>query len=111
MVLFGLILVVFSIVLIASSNRAARQADVCEYVWRRCSAQSIGLAHLAQTVFDKTSIETVTVCYSPETEVFTICQEPGCNDWSIELNRRNSFEENCLIAERFVANARKLNKE
>lgn len=103
MILAGILIIVFSILLI----RNAQKREKREYVWRNCSARAISLAYQAQVCFTRYQWQTVYVCYSEENHTFWVEREPSYDSvtWGIKLNRKDSFEKHCVDIESFILTA------
>ncbi len=103
MILAGILIIIFSIVLIKN----ARKREKREYVWRKCSERALSLAYQAQVCFARRQWQSVYVCYSEETQTFWVEREPNGDSvsWAIKLNRRDSFEKHCVDVERFILTA------
>lgn len=114
MIIAGIVIIAFSIMLIKANSRREREFDrrLVGNPWQRCSARAVSLAYQAQLCFVKSAWDVAHVCFSPETGTFWIEYYP--NDervWSMELRRDDSFDENCVKIDRFIAVASERAKE
>ena len=100
MILAGILIIIFSIVLIKS----ARRREKLERVWLNCSERAVSLAYQAQVCFARRQWQNVYVCYSEETRSFWVERESSRDNLtrSVRSNRRDSFEKHCVEIENFI---------
>ncbi|MBP5620902.1 MAG: hypothetical protein J6X44_02680 [Thermoguttaceae bacterium] len=100
MILAGILIIIFSIVLIKN----ARRREKLERVWLNCSERAVSLAYQAQVCFARRQCQNVYVCYSEETRSFWVERESSRDSLtrSVRLNRRDSFEKHCVEIESFI---------